>query len=129
MPVGLKLQVEGLDQLERKLEPEVLLAPVREVLDAGLKEAAAVVVAHAPRRTGRLAASVTHRLDARPVPTWGRIAVTARSKRRYNYPRWLEFSPKSPRRGWFRASFEPAKSVLLRHLAEAKQRIKTIWVQ
>ena len=54
-------------------------------------------MSRAPRASGRLAASVTTRLDKRPVPTWGRVMVTARRRskkfpRGFRYPRMLEYS-------------------------------------
>lgn len=133
MPLHLNLRIEGLAELQRKLSMNVLLGPpLRAAVDETVKEAATIVSSHAPRRSGRMAASVTHRLDARPVPTWGRVAVTAVRKSKkspsgYRYPKWLEFAPKSPRRGWFKAAVLPAKAVLERHLTTAARRIEAIW--
>lgn len=137
MPLRLNIRVEGITQLQRKLRKEVLLAPpLREAMQATVVEAAQLVEARAPRgpgaHGGTMAASVTHRLDARPVPTWGRIAVTARRRSRkfprgFAYPRLLEYGPKSRRRGWFRGALIPAQGVLARHIERAKRHIEAIW--
>jgi len=79
-----------------------------------------------------MATSVTSRLDKRPVPTWGRVSVTARARskkypRGFRYPRMLEYSSKSPHQRWFRNSVIPAKASLARHVEAAKRSIERIW--
>lgn len=131
----LNIRIDGITQLQRKLRTDVLLAPpLREAMATTVEEGAQLVEARAPRASGRMAASVTHKLDARPVPTWGRIAVTARRRSRkyprgFAYPRLLEFSAKSGHRGWFRGALVPAKGILARHVEAAKRRIEAIWGQ
>lgn len=137
MALGLTLRVDGLAQLQRKLRKEVLLdPPLRDAVDAALTATAAIVEQRAPRggsadpHAGRLVASITHRLEATPTDSTtftGRIAVTARSKSGYNYPRKLESDPKGRHRGWFRGSLAPARAVLQRQLALVKQRIEATW--
>lgn len=133
MPLRLNLRVEGMAQLQRKLRKEVLYAPpLREAMESTTKDAAQLVEQHAPRASGRMAASVTYRVDARPVPTWGRVAVTARAKSKkypsgYRYPRLLEFAPKWHHAGWLHSAVQPAQAALQRRLQVAKQRIEAIW--
>lgn len=129
--------VKGLAELERKLRPEVLVEPaLREAVDGALADAAAIVVQHAPRggrsdrHAGRLAASITHRLEATPTATMaftGRIAVTARSESGYAYPRILENVGKYGHKGWFRGSLASVKAVLQRRLGTLKLRIAETW--
>lgn len=137
MALGFNLRVDGLAALDRKLRPEVLLdPPLREAVDATVTAAAAIVEQRAPRggstdpHAGRLAASITHRLDATPTAATtftGRVAVTARGKGGYNYPRLLEQSSKYGHKGWFRGSLAPVKAVLQRQLALVKQHIEATW--
>ena len=64
MPFKVSIQVEGLAKLQRKLRADVLLAPpLTTAMTAGLQDAVRIVESRAPRRTGRLAASVTYRLQ------------------------------------------------------------------
>lgn len=129
----MNIRIDGMAQLQRKLRRDVLYAPpLREAMEDTLQDVQAIVESRAPRRTGRLSGSVTHKLDARPVPTWGRVAVTARRRskkypRGFRYPRWLEYAPKSPHQRWLRNALGPAQAVLQRRLERAKQRIEAIW--
>lgn len=135
MPIKVSIEVQGLAKLQRKLRKEVLLAPpLAEAMTAGLADAVRIVESRAPRRTGRLAASITPRLQQKPVPTWGRVSVTARSRskkypRGYRYPRLLEYSPKWGHQRWFRDSIKPAQVALSRHVEAAKRSIERIWAQ
>ena len=133
MPIRVSIQVEGLANLQRKLRADVLLAPpLTSAMTAGLQDAVRIVEHAAPRRTGRLAASVTYRLQQKPVPTWGRVNVTARSRskkypRGYRYPRLLEYSSKYGHSRWFRGTITPAKQALARRVEAAKRSIDRIW--
>lgn len=133
MTVRVNVQIEGLPALQRKLRKDVLLAPpLTAAMGASVKEAARIVETRSPRATGRLATSVTYRLDKRPVPTWARVQVTARKRskkfpRGYRYPRWLEYAATSPHQRWFRGSVTPAKLALRRHVDAAKRAIERIW--
>jgi hypothetical protein len=133
MPVFVNVRVEGLAALQRKLRKEVLLAPpLQGAMAATVTDAVQLVEGAAPRRSGRLAASIKSRIDARPVPTWARVSVTARrpsrsNPRGYRYPGWLEYNPKSPRQGWFRGAVRPVRAALRRHVEEARRQIEQIW--
>jgi len=133
MPFRVNVRIEGLAALQRKLRKEVLLAPpLQDAVTATVTDTVQLVERAAPRRSGRLAASITHRIDARPVPTWGRVSVTARRRSRayprgFRYPRLLEYSAKSHHLGWFRGTFLPARDALRRHVEEARRQIERIW--
>ena len=135
MPVRLNIRIEGLPALQRKLRKDVLLqTPLQVAMSETVSDAVHLVEHAAPRRSGRLAASITHRVDARPVPTWGRVAVTARSRskkypRGYRYPRLLEYGAKSPHQRWFRGTVIPARTALRRHVDAAKRLIERIWAR
>lgn len=103
-------------------------------MKATVTDAVQLVERAAPRRSGRLVASITHRLDARPVPTWARVSVTARRRSRkysrgYRYPRLLEYGSKSPHQRWFRDTITPARTALRRRVEEAKRYIERIWTR
>jgi hypothetical protein len=129
------VRVEGLAAIQRKLRKEVLLAPpLQGAMKATVTDAVQLVERAAPRRSGRLVASITHRLDARPVPTWARVSVTARRRSRkysrgYRYPRLLEYGSKSPHQRWFRDTITPARTALRRRVEEAKRYIERIWTR
>jgi hypothetical protein len=133
MPIRVSIEVEGLAKLQEKLRTDVLLAgPLTDAMTAGLADVVRIVESRAPRRTGRLAASVTSRVDQRPVPTWGRVSVTASKHTRkyprgYYYPRLLEYTAKFGHERWFRGAIPPAQVALARHLAAAKRSIERIW--
>jgi hypothetical protein len=133
------VRLDGVEQAEQKLRREVLIDPaVRSGAGEVLQQGQAVLAAAAPRsntrHSGRLAASITPQLDAQPTGTLGRIVVTARSDSRkypggYQYGRWLQYAPKSPRRGWFTSAIPRVAEVLDRALARIGQRIEAIWTQ
>jgi len=133
MPFRVTVRIEGLAALQRKLRKDVLLAPpLKDAMTATVTDTVQLVERAAPRGSGRLAASITHRIDARPVPTWARVAVTARRRSRayprgFAYPRLLEYSSKSGHQGWFRGTFSPARAALKRHVEEARRQIERIW--
>jgi hypothetical protein len=133
MPIRVGVRVEGFTQLVRKLRTDVLLAPaLTSAMQAGIQDAARIVEGRAPKRSGRLAASIQTNIDKHPVPTWARVQVTARSRskkypRGYRYPRLLEYSAKLHHERWFRGSITPAKSAMARHVEAAKRTIERIW--
>ena len=133
MPVRVSVQVEGLTELQRKLRVEPLLAqPLRIALNATQRDVAQSVEAISPRHSGRMASSIRTRMDARPIPRWARVSVTARRRSRkypsgYRYPRWLQYSSKSPHRGWFSRALTPARATLQRHVEAAKRMIESNW--
>lgn len=133
MPVRVNLRVEGLAALQRKLRVDVLLAPpLKSAITASTEDAARIVESRAPRRTGRLAASITTKVDTREIPRWGRVSVSARSRskrypRGYRYPRLLEYGKKSRHQRWFRGAITPAKNALARHVEAAKRAIERTW--
>jgi len=133
MPIRVNVQIEGLAALRRKLRKDVLLAPpLQAAMAATVGDAVQLVERAAPRRSGRLAASITHRIDARPVPTWGRVSVTARRRSRayprgYRYPRLLEYGAKSRHQRWFRGTINPARTALRRHVESASRYIERVW--
>lgn len=135
MPIRVNVEVNGLAELQNKLRADVLLAPpLTAAMTAGLADVVRIVETRAPRRTGRLAGSVTSRMDRRPVPTWARVAVTANKRTRkyprgYYYPRLIEYTAKWGHQGWFRGAIPPAKAALAQHLATAKRAIERIWAQ
>jgi hypothetical protein len=135
MPVRLNIRVEGLPALLRKLRKDVLLAPpLQAAMSATVTDAVHIVERAAPRRSGRLRTSITSKVDARPVPTWGRVSVTARRRSRthprgFRYPRLLEYSGQSPHQRWFRGAVIPARAALRRHVDAAKRSIERIWAR
>ena len=134
------IDLVGLEAIRRKLVPDHLLhPPYRAALETVGRIAEQVIRSGAPRgATGQLAAKLTHRLDAKPVPAYVVIRTTATAKRPagsratemtasgkrrrvtftskrggrwsypYSYPGRLEFDPRSPRKGWMKRGRDAA---------------------
>lgn len=67
------VEIRGLDELKRKLTPEIMDRPMRDFLTS-----AAIVVQNkardrAPVDTGRLAGSIVYELDSGTPPLWARV--------------------------------------------------------
>ena len=71
----LSFKIEGLEALLAKLKPELVAGPVKKFL----MDASLYVEGQAKRRTpvdtGRLRASITHEIDASPMPLFGKIGT------------------------------------------------------
>jgi len=123
MVLKMALSVSGLKGLAAKVRTgddlfKVAWAEQMAAFGVHAEEAAR---AAAPVASGRLAASITHKLQAKPMPMWVKVKTTARatgsagaraaSKRQrrtyrgYPYPARLEFSRSSKHKGWLRKSF------------------------
>lgn len=104
------VRVEGLDELLRKLTPalyeEAGKAALREIAEAGAQSARA----GAPRMRGKLASSISPKVNRGVKPAWAVVKVAALSPRHYPYPRLLEFSPKHRHRDWLKHAVERASS-------------------
>lgn len=130
MSERVSITVPKLPQLQRLLRGNDLFRePWREAIDAigALNEQ--VAISRAPLGpTGSTIARMTHKTDRREVPMYTVVKTTARNPRnRYVYPRLIEYSPRSPRRGWFRAAFNSAKSSWPAILDRAASKISDIW--
>ncbi len=102
MPRYGHIEIEGLGKLIYKLKRGGILgiagAPWAEAVEQAtvLVEREAEHVA--PRRTGKLQASITHRLDPRPVPSWGIVSANATAADGTRYPFILQAGHRTPRR-------------------------------
>ena len=112
--VKYEVEVQGLRELVARLNPDRLLSrAIKKAMSEVGKEGRAQAKAIAPRRTGRLAGSITYKLS-RPLPLTDiprgvAVVIKARNPRGYAYPRRLEFDPRSRHRNWFLGAMEAAR--------------------
>lgn len=72
----MEIRVEGLEPLLKKLDGNSLLAaPLREALTKAVILLESAAKRGAPVDTGRLRASITHEVDSRPVPLFGKVGT------------------------------------------------------
>jgi hypothetical protein len=72
----LTVQIIGLPELLKKLDGNVLLAgPVTKAFNQSLMTLESGAKRLTPVDTGRLRASITHRLDGQPIPRWGEVGT------------------------------------------------------
>lgn len=105
------IAVEGLADLRRDLRrmDKQLLVGFRETLKDAAQIVAREAVSRAPRRTGRLVASIKPRVRGDVAS----VVVTARARDGYPYPRRIEFE-----RGGQRAFLAPALEAKRRRVEE-----------
>ncbi len=118
----IRIEVRGLKELQKKLRfDQTMQEPYRDMLEEAGAAAEGIIRGGAPHgATGQLAAKLTHRLQAIPVPRYVVIKTTAvargtKGQRKlgsrksrgghhwkypYSYPKRLEFDPKSPHKDW-----------------------------
>jgi hypothetical protein len=101
--------VEGLDELLRKLTPELYEPAGKAALTEIGEAAAASARAGAPRLSGKLQGSITPKVNGGAKPLWAAVRVGALSSRGYGYPKLLEFSPKHHHRDWLKSSVGRAR--------------------
>lgn len=133
MVVRVGISLEGYNRVMRKLRKDELLAgpwvtAMRQV--EGIARAAWMGVA--PRgETGMLRASITTKIQAKPIPKWVRIKTTAtrssRNYRRYRYPARQEYDPKSRNRGKLTAALQRAMGRVQSVLDQAARAIEARW--
>ena len=105
MPVTLKVNVQGLSQVERRLaNPNAVNTPVRLFLERSRDHLHPRVQRRIRRRTGLGRASVVAEMDPSPMPRWVKVFS------RLHYIRFYEFGtrrgqrPRRPFRRTLRAS-------------------------
>lgn len=123
-----KIEVKGLEELARKLDGKALYwKPVKEALDALGKIAAGDAQRGAPRRTGALAASLHHKLNAAPMPLWVAVRTNVVSKTGRRYPWILEFDAKYGHKNWLRNSIRRAQGMASSVIGDAVRQIEAKW--
>jgi len=68
-----ELEVQGLDELQAKLQPELFGPPIREAMTKWALDTEARAKQYAPKDTGSLARSITHELAAGTIPLQARV--------------------------------------------------------
>lgn len=139
-----RISLEGMESLTALLrEDEWYGKPVKRALARLGAQARSAARAAAPRDTGRLAASITYKVNTRKKqPRF--VAIATRAMRTegahspFAYPRILEFAPRftraygrrvkspppNPRKGWFAAAIKGVTANLTSYLADATREIE-----
>jgi hypothetical protein len=96
------IQIDGLSKLQRFLrEAEPFYArPWKEALERATQQTEQEAEKVAPVASGKLRASITHRMDARPIPKWGIVSTDATAADGTRSPFVLQGGHRTPRRGF-----------------------------
>ena len=102
MATKITVEVSGLNALRRFLSPPDNLygPPWKDGMEAIAKKSRLSAVSAAPSRTGKLRSSIRDRVQKNVFPTWVAVDARAAAKKRYPYPRLLEYSNKHHHVGW-----------------------------
>jgi hypothetical protein len=119
--------VEGLDELLRKLTPELYEPAGKAALTEIGASAANAARAGAPRLSGKLAGSITPKTNPGPQPRWAAVRVGAVSSRGYGYPKLLEFSPKHGHRDWLKSAVTRAQGSFAAAVDKAARAVEGKW--
>jgi hypothetical protein len=82
--------VEGMDGLLRKLDPDTLLGPWRQILDDFGQYAEGVARSRIPTDTGAAARTLHWRIQNKPVPRWVRVGFNVKVKKGFRVMGALE---------------------------------------
>lgn len=122
------IEVKGLAELSRKLEGKALYwEPVKEALGQLGKLGASDARSAAPSRTGALSASMTSKLNAKPMPIWVGVTTNVVGSSGKRYPWILEFDPKYGHKNWLKTAIQRAQSQAAGLLAGAISKIEAKW--
>lgn len=70
-----QIEIRGLDRVKAKLRPEVFGPPIRRFLNKSTIHAQKEIRRRTPIDQGRLANSISTKIDPAPVPAWGRVGT------------------------------------------------------
>jgi hypothetical protein len=129
MPVKLRVTIEGHKALMKAIRADTTLAPpLRETYDRIGVIGVAAGRSAAPVNTGQLRSSIMHRVMGRQVATAVSIRATATrsspKRRRYPYPKRLEYDRKSRHRGWLRQAIKRSWARIQAELRRTEQEIQ-----
>lgn len=126
----LAVQVEGLAELRAKLDPKSLYwQPLKDTLDELGRNAALAARTSAGgfARTGLMAASNTHEVNAVPVPLWVVVRNEATSKSGRRYPWILEFDGRFHHKNWLLNAIKQVQATAPAAVQRAVAKIKSNW--
>lgn len=90
---------------------DLFKGPWKKALDDVGTVTEQLAINRAPLFSGQTIAKMTHKVQNKPIPLYVVVKTTARNPRnRYLYPRRVEYSPRSRRRGWFRGAWNTAQT-------------------
>lgn len=122
---SIKVEVTGLQQLLPRIDGDRLLRkPISKLFSSIGRRGREHGRQVAPRATGKLAASMTHRVSPKPIPTFVAIVNTARNKSGVSYPRILEYSPKHGHKGWLSTALKALMGRIRPEIDEAARDIE-----
>lgn len=123
-----EIEVRGIAELQRKLNGrELHWQPVKRALDSLGKQAAGAAKAGAPRGTGALSASMTHKLNSVPMPLWVAVTTNVVGKSGRRYPWILEFEGKYGHKNWLKNAISRVQAAAGGVLQRAVGEIEAKW--
>jgi hypothetical protein len=126
------VDMPGLATLRKVMTPDSLyLQPWRDGMEklAGLASSRAQSFAPVGQ-TGKLRRSVRAVVQKKPFPTWLAVRVYAKAgKKRYSYPKMLNYSPKHHHKLWLDRAIDPVWSGAEHMLNEIGAEIGRNWMK
>jgi hypothetical protein len=129
MVARLEVKLTGWPRLIRKCRGNELIGPpLRRALEEMATDAQDRARAVGPLgATGLLRASISHKLDPKPVPRWAAVIDSAKSPRGYRYPKLLEFSRRWGHFDWLRKAVLYSRRTNRAAMTDLKRKILERW--
>lgn len=125
--VAVTITLAGLDQLRAKCSPPLIYEEsMKTALHQVGRAALAAAQRAAPKRTGRLRAGLSYRVNDKPAPRWV-VVKSGAANRGYPYPRLLEFSSKHHHQNWLLNAIQGAKGQISSAARGALVEIERKW--
>lgn len=136
MTAKITVRIEGVRTLLRDIREHdpVYAEPWEKALNAAVRLAEKAVKARAP---GSLGHYVKTKVQARPVPLWGRVRLPNKSRRGFRYPGALQGGKRyhyrsgsyrgQETRGWFTKARKSVEGEIAKLLSKAEREIEQRW--
>lgn len=132
MVAKIKIEIEGLAELKRKMKADLLLAqPLKEALHQVEGMLGTAFRGAMPSASGLARSKITTKVSSRPIPTWVRVKTTATRNsskyKRYRYPGRQEYDPRSRNKGRLTRAVDGVRARLQGVLSTAARKIESRW--
>lgn len=127
--IRVRIETKGFKETRKLLRGNGLYAePLRRALEEVGQRGEAMEKAGAPVGvTGKTRDKTTHRVSKAKVPRYVVIRTTARRKGGFAYPRWNNFAPKSPNKGFFTGKIGALIPQFAAAISKAGDEIQANW--
>ncbi|MFA4973644.1 MAG: hypothetical protein WC683_13620 [bacterium] len=96
----MSVELQGLERLERKLQPELVAGPVRQFFKESTDLLLGRVLKNAPNDLGTLKSRISSSIDSRQVPLWGKVVSRAPHSHLLEYGVAAHMAPRQPFIAW-----------------------------